>query len=185
MTITTPQGATTCRRCNGTGEFSRTHGVCFNCQGAGFTYPTAKTAPRHDVSSARRMATINTIRTRAVERDGMRNGPIETETSWARSLLEDNEPARFERLVASVEAGRVDNVIEALRAYHHANVSKFNHGDLVAWTCTDTDDDGAERTSTWNGIVDSYAGMVYDEPHWIVNRNGALHHVPERLMNRI
>lgn len=185
MAVTTPQGARSCRRCNGTGEFSRTHGVCFNCQGAGFTYPAAKTAPRHNITTARRMTAINAIRTRATELDGFRNGPIESETSWARSLLEDNEPARFERLVASAEAGRIDDIIAALRAYHRDNTAAFCPGDVVAWTCVDTDDDGTERTSTWNGIVDAYAGMVCGERHWIVNRNDAMHHVPERLMQRI
>lgn len=185
MTITTPKGARRCRRCNGTGEFSRTHGMCFNCQGAGFTYPTSKTTPRHGISGERRTATINAIRTRATELDGHRNGPIETETSWARSLLEDNEPDRFARLVTSIEAGRVDDVIAALRTYHHAKAREFAPGDIVAWTCADTDDDGAERTSTWNGIIDLDAGMEHGEPHWIVNRNGALHHVPERLISRI
>jgi hypothetical protein len=181
--VTTPKGSRRCRRCSGSGEFA--HGACFNCHGAGFTTPTAKTPPRHNVTAARRTAVIDAIRTRATELDGFRNGPIETETSWARSLLEDNEPARFERLVTSVEADRLDDVITALRAYHHANTGEFHHGELVAWTCTDVDDDGDERTSTWNGFVDSYAGMIDDEPHWIVNRNGALHHVPERLMGRI
>jgi hypothetical protein len=121
MIITTPKGATKCRRCGGSGEFS--HGACFNCLGAGFTYPTEKTAPRHSISPKLRMATIEAIRTRSTELDGYRNGPIEAETSWGRSLLEDNEPARFERLVKSVEAGRLDDVIIALRAYCQQNSS--------------------------------------------------------------
>jgi hypothetical protein len=120
--IPTPKGARKCRRCSGTGEFA--HGQCFNCLGAGFTTPTAKTAPHHNVSTSRRLAVISAIRIRATELDGYRNGSIETETSWARSLLEDNEPARFERLVASVEAGRVDDVITALRAYHRQHATK-------------------------------------------------------------
>lgn len=63
--------------------------------------------------------------------------------------------------------------------------SKFEYEELVAWACVDIDDDGDERTSTWNGFVDAYAGMLDGEPHWIVNRNGAMHYVPERLMVRV
>lgn len=122
MIITTPKGARRCRRCDGTGEFAR--GQCFNCLGAGFTTPAATTAPRHNISIPRRTATIDAIRARATDLDGYRNGPIETETSWARSLLEDNEPARFERLVASVESGRIDDVITALRAYHQQHATR-------------------------------------------------------------
>lgn len=124
MIIPTPKGARQCRRCGGTGEFA--HGQCFNCFGAGFTTPTAKTAPRHNVSASRRSAVIDAIRTRATDLDGYRNGPIETETSWARSLLEDNEPTRFERLVTSVESGRLDDVITALRAYHRQHATRSN-----------------------------------------------------------
>ncbi len=121
MIITTPKGARRCRRCGGTGQFA--HGACFNCHGAGFTTPTPKTFPRHNVTPAQRAAVIDAIRTRATELDGYRNGPIETETSWARSLLKDNEPTRFERLVTSVEAGRLDDVITALRAYHRQHAT--------------------------------------------------------------
>lgn len=121
MIIPTPEGALRCKRCGGTGEFVR--GQCFNCLGVGFTTPNTKNAPHHNVTTTRRLAVIDAIRTRATILDGYRNGPIETETSWARSLLEDNEPSRFERLVISVEHGRLDDVIIALRAYHyqHAN----------------------------------------------------------------
>lgn len=122
MIISTPKGARKCRRCGGTGEFA--HGQCFRCFGAGFTTPTAKTTPRHNISVARRAAVIEAIRTRATDLDGYRNGPIEAETSWARSLLEDNEPTRFELLVASVESGRLDDVITALRAYHCQHTAK-------------------------------------------------------------
>jgi len=63
--------------------------------------------------------------------------------------------------------------------------SKFKYEELVAWICMDIDDDGDERMSTWNGFVDAYYGMLDGEPHWIINRNGAMHYVPERLMIRI
>jgi len=123
MIIPTPQGSRRCRRCGGTGQFA-SYGQCFGCQGAGFTTPTTAPTPRHTISPARRASVIAAIRARATELDGYRNGPIEVETSWARSLLEDNEPARFVRLVASVENGRTDDVITALREYHHLNATK-------------------------------------------------------------
>lgn len=111
-----------CRRCAGTGEFAG--GMCFNCHGSGLPDHTPKTAPHHSISGARRMAVIDAIRARATDLDGHCNGEIESETSWARGLLEDREPARFELLVASVEAGRIDAVIEALREYHHQHATE-------------------------------------------------------------
>lgn len=122
MIIQTPKGSRRCRRCGGSGQFS--HGQCFNCLGAGFTTPQPKATPRHTISPSRRAATITAIRTRATELDGFRNGPTETETSWARSLLEDNEPSRFERLVISVEAGRIDDVISALIGYYRQHATE-------------------------------------------------------------
>ena len=117
MQITVPPGGRRCRRCNGTGEFSRAHGVCFSCQGAGFTILATKIRP-NSVSHDRRIATIDAIRAYATNLDGFSNGPIEAETSWSRAHLESHVPDRFERLVSSVEAGRIKEVVDALREYH-------------------------------------------------------------------
>ena len=64
----------------------------------------------------------------------------------------------------------------------HEYIGKFEYGDLVAWTCLYHDDDGTKRQSYANGFIDSYYGQISGEPHWIINRNGAMHHVPERLI---
>lgn len=180
---TKPVVTRTCPRCSGTGE--KFHGRCFRCHGVG-TVELADRTPKIDPAiGKRRYRLILVLRERAMQLDGHANGTIEFESSLGRDLLETREPERHARALTSIEQGRTDDVIRALITYYHECIDEFQLGDLVAWTCLDHDDDGSPKSAVLNGFIDSYYGMAKGEPNWIINRNGVLHYVPERLVFRI
>ena len=114
-----------CRRCNGTGTFHLPNGPvsCRNCTGTG-RVPSARDRRRIEAADRNYYRLIKAMRTRAEERDGRRNGPIEFESHQGFGLLEQNEPHRLPALFRSLEAGRVDDVIDMLIAYRNAHAIK-------------------------------------------------------------
>lgn len=179
---TKPAATRTCPRCAGTGE--KFHGMCFRCHGVGTVELTDRT-PRIDPAiGERRYHLILVLRERALELDGHANGSIALESAWGRDLLETREPERHARALTSIEQGHTDAVIHALVAYYHECVDRFPIGTLVAWTFIADDEDGDQRSYTMNGTIDAYHGMLDDEPTWIINRNGAMHYVPESKIRR-
>jgi hypothetical protein len=113
-----------CRRCKGTGTFHIWSGPveCRNCTGTG-KVPSARDRRRIREADQSYYRLIKAMRTRAEERDGRRNGRIEFESHQGFGLLEQNEPHRLPALFQSLEAGRVDEVIDLLIAYRGAHTS--------------------------------------------------------------
>jgi rubrerythrin len=115
----------TCRRCKGTGTFwimSDNPAPCRNCSAAG-KVPSARDRRRIAAAERNYYRLVKAMRARAEERDGRRNGRIEFESHQGFGLLEQNEPHRLPDLFRSLEAGRVDDVIDTLIAYRNAHVS--------------------------------------------------------------
>lgn len=113
-----------CRRCKGTGTFHIWSGPvgCRNC-GATGKVPSTRDRRRIEAASQNYHRLIKAMRTRAEERDGRRNGRIEFESHQGFGLLEQNEPHRLPALFQSLEAGRVDDVIDMLIAYRNAHTA--------------------------------------------------------------
>jgi hypothetical protein len=113
-----------CRRCKGTGTFHIWSGpvACRNCSGKG-EVPSPRDRRRIQAADRKFYGLIKTMRSRAEERDGLRNGPIEFDSHQGFSLLEQNEPHRLPALFRSLEAGRVDDVIDMLIAYRDKHLS--------------------------------------------------------------
>jgi hypothetical protein len=114
-----------CRRCKGTGIFHIWSGPvdCRNCSGTG-QVPSARDRRRIRAADASYYRLIKAMRVRAEDRDGRRNGDIEFESHQGFGLLEKNEPHRLPALFRSLEAGRVDDVIDMLIAYRNAHAIK-------------------------------------------------------------
>lgn len=114
-----------CRRCKGTGVFHIWSGPvdCRNCSGTG-QVPSVRDRRRIQAADRNIYRLIKVMRERAEERDGCRNGRIEFESHQGFGLLEQNERHRLPALFRSLEAGRVDDVIDALIAYRNAHVVK-------------------------------------------------------------
>lgn len=110
-----------CSRCRGTGMW-RPLKVCLRCNGTGETV-IVTTAERAAAKAAsdRRYAALLQVQAGAAKRDGHRNGSVAYDANWGFRLLEEREPQRFAACLASIEAGRLDHVIDALIAYLHAN----------------------------------------------------------------
>lgn len=110
-----------CRRCKGTGIFHIWSGPidCRNCGGTG-KIPSVRDSRRLGEASDRRNRLVKAMYARAEERDGRRNGSTHSKTRQGQSLLEQDEPHRLPALLDSLEAGRVDEVIDALIAYRDA-----------------------------------------------------------------
>jgi hypothetical protein len=113
-----------CRRCKATGTFHLPNGPveCRNCSGTG-KVPSARDRRRIREADQNYYRLIKAMRVRAEERDGRRNGRIEFESHQGFGLLEQNEPHRLPALFQSLEAGRIDDVIDMLIAYRNAHTS--------------------------------------------------------------
>lgn len=114
-----------CRRCKGSGTFHIWSGPveCRNCSGTG-KVPSVRDRRRIREADQNTFRLIKLMRTRAEERDGCRNGRIEFESHQGFGLLEQNERHRLPALFRSLQAGRVDEVIDTLIAYRNAHVVK-------------------------------------------------------------
>jgi hypothetical protein len=113
-----------CRRCKGTGTFHIWSGPvgCRNCSATG-KVPSTRDRRRIREADQNYYRLIKAMRGRAEERDGRRNGRIEFESHQGFGLLEQNEPHRLPALFQSLEAGRIDDVIDMLVAYRNARTS--------------------------------------------------------------
>lgn len=117
----------TSRRCND-GVVTLASGMpttCMTCMGTG-RVPSA--ADQFEIDSAQRRGAelLAVLRARCEVRDGRRNGDIQFEADSGLSLLREREPHRVAKLLDSIEGGRVDAVIDALRVYfeqHAATVA--------------------------------------------------------------
>ncbi|MGY0062793.1 hypothetical protein ACWY4P_40710 [Streptomyces sp. LZ34] len=111
-----------CRRCNGTGLYPTVSGpdYCFSCAGTG-KVPSPRDQRRIRAEDARRHRLLKAMYARAEERDGHRCGDIEFQTGQGFGVLEQKEPHRLDALFDSLEAGRIDDVIDALVAYRNAH----------------------------------------------------------------
>lgn len=114
-----------CRRCKGTGIFQTLNGpvTCASCLGRG-KVPSARDQRRLNAEGARRSCLLKAMYKRAEERDGHRNGDIDFKVGQGYGQLEQNEPHRLDALFDSLEAGRIDDVIDALVAYRNAKAKK-------------------------------------------------------------
>ncbi|WP_326742785.1 hypothetical protein [Streptomyces sp. NBC_01768] len=113
------------RRCNGTGTFQATSGpaFCFPCSGTG-KIPSARDQRRLAAEETRRYGLLKVMYARAAERDGSRAGDIDLQTHQGYGLLEQNEAQRLDALFDSLDAGRIDDVIDALMAYRNSHATK-------------------------------------------------------------
>lgn len=111
-------------RCKGTGGFELANGnvvPCASCCGRGFLiiYTAAEKAERK-AAWDRRYATLDIIKRRAAEiSEGEPRGFADV-VRQGFGMLADREPERLERLYASLDAGRLDDVIRALVAYRRS-----------------------------------------------------------------
>jgi hypothetical protein len=114
-----------CPRCNGTGIYRTRRGpdTCYRCNGTA-EVPSVRDQRRIDAANRVCYRLIKAMRVRAEERDGRRNGRIEFESHQGFGLLEENERHRLPALFQSLEAGRVDEVIDMLIAYRNAHIAK-------------------------------------------------------------
>lgn len=114
-----------CRRCKATGTFHLPNGPveCRNCGGTG-KVPSTRDRRRIREADQNYYRLFKAMRTRAEERDGHRNGRIEFESHQGFGLLEQNERHRLPALFRSLEAGRVDDVIDMLIDYRNAHIAK-------------------------------------------------------------
>lgn len=110
-----------CGRCNGTGFFSR--GFCFRCQGA-----TTVTITRYTAAEKAERARY------AARHAAAYDAIVRTRHTWlapqdrvhlygAFDLLEMRDPDRFAKMLDSLDAGRLHDVINALVAYYNANAN--------------------------------------------------------------
>lgn len=114
-----------CRRCKGTGTFHVSTGPvsCAQCWGTG-KVSSPRDRRRINEAATRRYALLKAMYARAEERDGRRCGDVDFHTHQGYSLLEQHEQHRLDALFASLEAGRIDAVIDALIAYRNAHANK-------------------------------------------------------------
>lgn len=112
-----------CRRCNGTGTFHITSGPvdCRNCLGTG-KVPSTPDQRRINAENARRARLIRVMNARILERAGNRNSDLDFAVYQGYGLLDANERHRMGALFDSLEAGRVDEVIDALVAYRNQHI---------------------------------------------------------------
>lgn len=109
-----------CRRCSGTGVYGNT-GICFGCNGTGIKTCVRRTPQEKADQRALQLRTshaLEQIKSRTRERSGQKNSRLETDARHGFTALRDNEPDRFRRMLNSLEAGRLDDVIDALARYH-------------------------------------------------------------------
>lgn len=117
-----------CGRCGGDGWYSQTHGGCFNCGGTR-TVPgsgvvtvyvyTAEEKAASKLRAERYLRCMQIVReTASVLYDA---DQMSAEAGWYAEQgvreLRDREPERYERLLASLEAGRLEETVIALSKY--------------------------------------------------------------------
>lgn len=122
-----------CKRCNGTGVWTGwtpagRGGECFGCDGTGLKvitrYTAAEKAERQE-RLGRRSRSLALITERGREL-GTERGDAELmwDAEYGFAALEDRDPGRYAKMLDSLEAGRVDDVVDALAAYYrNANTS--------------------------------------------------------------
>lgn len=106
-----------CGRCAGTGYYGD-RGECFACRLSGTVTVTRYTAAEKaaiKVRDARIAAARAAVRSCADRIIGNHNDRCDVHSAFGR--LRDREPERFEKLLASVEAGRVEAVTRHLLTY--------------------------------------------------------------------
>lgn len=110
-----------CRRCSGTGIWFEA-GLCFGCNGAGVKTATRYTAEEKAAKRAlaeRSYGALKRITTRTRElAGGRRNSRLEWDARYGFTTLRDREPERFAKMLDSLDAGRLDDVIHALAKYY-------------------------------------------------------------------
>lgn len=126
-----------CRRCSGTGTWGGVGGRggwCFRCQGAGsvtYTRYTAQEKAEFKARWDRRMAALETVKAFAARLDeslgltsASREGNHGSLSVWGFNRLADSEPERFDKMLASLDEGRVYDVVRALAEYFKQQAQK-------------------------------------------------------------
>lgn len=118
-----------CRRCNGTGIWTGwtpagRGGECFGCDGTGSLVITRYTVEEKAAIQdrlRRRNDAYTAIDSRAREL-GKQVGDSELrwDATYGFAALEEQEPERYAKMLDSLDAGRLDEVINALAAYYRA-----------------------------------------------------------------
>ncbi len=114
-----------CRRCKGTGTYwimSDNPAPCAGCWATG-KVPSPRDIRRLNEAANRRYRLLKAMYARAKERDGRRNGDIDFATHQGYGVLEEKEPGRLNALFDSLEAGRIDDVIDSLVAYRNTHTN--------------------------------------------------------------
>lgn len=110
-----------CRRCSGTGVWFES-GFCFGCNGSGvktITRYTAEEKAAKRTLAERTHGALERIKTRTRElADGRRNSRLEWYAQYGFIALREREPERFAKMLDSLDAGRLDDVIHALAKYY-------------------------------------------------------------------
>ncbi|WP_086559924.1 hypothetical protein [Streptomyces africanus] len=118
------------RYCGGKGEVPRTSGMpgyCFGCEGTGkITVYTAaekaaRQAKRERWESARALVEKHARTVQAPE--GVRALVFRHEVVAGFDTLGEREPQRMEKLYASLDAGRIDDVVYALYEYRQSTAA--------------------------------------------------------------
>lgn len=126
-TTDAPLGYRKCRRCSGTGFYSqhvrRAHrgvpGLCLECDGAG----RIRISTPQEIADRREAKKRTEYRRNAIGqiRDiAMPRRDIRVRVLRGLERLEHFAPERFAKMLASVHAGRVQDVVDALVAYETA-----------------------------------------------------------------
>lgn len=154
-TITTPlpadipdaygtEATVDCRRCQHTGIWNPQptalrSGVCFACQGSGIrTFKRYTEADKEQITRwfAWRTHTQESIDARGDELDAdtryVFDRIIKDHARWGLDLLETSEPRRVLALFASIQHGRLDDVIAALGEYWRRDNKQRNPGQVAA-----------------------------------------------------
>lgn len=120
-----------CRRCGGTGIWGgvggQRGGWCFRCQGAKtVTYTRYTAQEKADMKTRwnRRMAALEIVKVSAARLDeslgltrASREGAHILLSVWGFNTLADKEPERFDKMLDSLDEGRVYDVVRALADY--------------------------------------------------------------------
>lgn len=121
-----PLGYRKCNRCRGTGIYSqyvrRVHmgapGVCLECDGAG----RARISTPQEIADAAAAKKVAERRSRLLEQLKSVIMPDHDNRAFALiaiDRLQTLEPERYQRMLDSVEAGRIADVVRHLVAYYH------------------------------------------------------------------
>lgn len=115
-----------CSRCSGTGVYggmtaAGRGGECFGCNGSGVKTVTRYTAEEKAAMQALKLRTdhaLEQIKARTRELSGRRNSNQEWDALYGFVALRDADPERYVRMLDSLDAGRLDEVIHALVKYY-------------------------------------------------------------------